>query len=341
VQAKVDDLWVEHSHNVIENLQMCFLAERELGTRAREYVLTGEDQYLKFYQIEVINLAKSIRRIEELTADNTLQQQRIRAQLRPLIDERLSFLSLSLFPPQLAAHQSAIAILLQNNALDLIEKIRKIIEDMQQEERKLLQIRLAQHAESSQRLHTIILFGSATAVIFVIMAAMQLHRDVIIRQRVEGELRLSEAALKRQAEELLAANKELESFSYSVSHDLRAPLRGIEGFSELILATYKDRLDDQGQGYFDRICAAAKRMGILIDEILNLSRITRSPLVIQNADLAVLARDIVTDLQKSTPYRHVTWKIPDRLPVQGDAALLSIALMNLLSNAWKFTGSKH
>ena len=132
----------------------------------------------------------------------------------------------------------------------------------------------------------------------------------------------------------------MESFSYSVSHDLRAPLRGIEGFSQLILEEYKDRFDATGQGYFNRISAAARRMGVLIDEILDLSRITRLPLQMQDVDLAVMARGIAEDLQKGDPSRRAEWIIPANLPVQGDMTLLNVALTNLLSNAWKFTGKR-
>ena len=194
------------------------------------------------------------------------------------------------------------------------------------EERRLLALRIDAHLQSSHKLHTIIIFGSLAAIMFVSVAWGQIHRDVLARLRVEENLR--------------TMNKELESFSYSVSHDLRAPLRGIEGFSELIRTTYTDRLDAEGLGYFDRICAAAKRMGVLIDEILNLSRITRSPLEIQDVDLSALTREIAAELQRNDPTRRVVWIIPESMRVRGDPALLQVALVNLLANAWKFTSKR-
>ncbi len=275
-----------------------------------------------------------------MTQDNPSQQRRISSQLRPLINERLAVISRSITARQLAGQQAAIAILLQDKALALIDQIRAVIEDMRSEERGLLRIRVAQHTRSSEKLRFIILSGSLAAILFILMAGLRIHRDVIIRQRVEEHLRASEKHLKLQTEELQSMNKELESFSYSVSHDLRAPLRGIEGFSELILANYKDRLDSEGQGYFDRICAAAKRMGILIDEILNLSRITRSTLEIKEVDLTSLTREVIKEVRKTDPARQINWVVQDSLKVRGDPALLNVVMTNLISNAWKFTGKK-
>jgi len=265
---------------------------------------------------------------------------RVITKLRPLINERLQIAENAVTTRQKVGEQAAIAILLRHNVLTVINEIRQVVGAMQADERGLLKIRMNRHSESSQKLQMLIYCGSATAMIFLFIASILIHQDIRIRQHVEQELRESQTRLQRQADELLTANKELESFSYSVSHDLRAPLRGIEGFSQLILEQYKDRFDETAQGYFDRISAAARRMGILIDEILDLSRITRLPLQMQDVDLAALARGIAEDLQKADPARHVEWTIPTTLPVQGDMTLLNVALTNLLSNAWKFTGKR-
>jgi signal transduction histidine kinase len=101
-----------------------------------------------------------------------------------------------------------------------------------------------------------------------------------------------------------------------------------------------DRLDDEGQGYFHRISAAARRMGLLIDEIIDLARITRTPLQPQEVDLAAMAREVADELQKSAPARPMTWRLPETLKVRGDPSLLNTALTNLLANAWKFTGKR-
>ncbi len=136
---------------------------------------------------------------------------------------------------------------------------------------------------------------------------------------------------------LNAANQELEAFNYSVSHDLRAPLRSIHGFSQALLEDYRERLDAQGQDYLQRICRACQRMETLIDDLLTLSRTTRTELNIRRVNMTALAEEIAVELAASAPQHHVTFGAQPGLVVDADARLLRIALLNLLANAWKFT----
>ena len=138
--------------------------------------------------------------------------------------------------------------------------------------------------------------------------------------------------------QLEAANKELESFAYSVSHDLRAPLRSMDGFSVALLEEYADKLDDQGKDYLQRVREASKRMAQLIDGMLELSRMTRTEMSRKTVNLSALAETIFADLYKSQPERRVEFIIEPDLFVHGDVQLLRAAIENLLSNAWKFTG---
>ena len=142
----------------------------------------------------------------------------------------------------------------------------------------------------------------------------------------------------KHAADLTAVNKELEAFAYSVSHDLRAPLRGIDKFSQILLRDYADKLDDDGKDYLDRVSAGAKRMSCLIDELLELSRLTRAEMCYGPVDLSALVREIAGDLQSAEPQREVRVVVTDdAIAVTGDATLLRVAMTNLLANAWKFT----
>jgi PAS domain S-box-containing protein len=149
--------------------------------------------------------------------------------------------------------------------------------------------------------------------------------------------RQTEEALARYASDLQAVNQELEAFSYSVSHDLRAPLRSIHGFSQALMEDYRHRLDGDGIDYLERVCAAVDRMGDLIDDLLELSRAARVPMRREVVDLGALARDIAAELGMTAPERAATVSIADDLIVTGDGRLLRLVLQNLLANAWKFT----
>lgn len=150
----------------------------------------------------------------------------------------------------------------------------------------------------------------------------------------------AERALHQHGADLENANRELEAFSYSVSHDLRAPLRHIDGFAQALAEDYESRLDETGRGFLSRIRAGAQRMGTLIDDLLSLSRVTRAELQRRDLDLTSLVREIAARLQEEDPRRSVAWRISPSLTARGDAHLLRIALDNLLGNAWKFTSKR-
>lgn len=164
--------------------------------------------------------------------------------------------------------------------------------------------------------------------------------DITGRKLADDQIRLLNEQLAARAQALELANKELESFSYSVSHDLRAPLRAIDGFSRLVLEDCAERLDPEGRVNLGRVRAASQRMGQLIDDILQLSRLTLSEMRREPVDLSALARTLVEDLQREDPGRQVAVVIEPDLTAYADPNLMRIVLANLLGNAWKFTGKQ-
>lgn len=152
-----------------------------------------------------------------------------------------------------------------------------------------------------------------------------------------GRLEHSFKSLREAKEAADAYNREVEAFSYSVSHDLRTPLRSIAGFSQILLDDYAGSLDEQGRGFLNRIVVAAARMGQLIDDMLNLSRVTRTEMTRERVDLSELALKTFRSFAESNPERQVEFRLTEGLSAQCDERLVSIVLQNIIGNSWKFT----
>ena len=199
-------------------------------------------------------------------------------------------------------------------------------------------------ADVEERAHFVrIAEALVTLIIAALSAALivfgrRLQRAAVIA-RSELLLKDTNEILRQKAAELDRVNKELEAFSYSVSHDLRAPLRHIGGFSNLLLKENYDGLDAKGRERLDRIIAASTRMGTLIDDLLNLSRIARQPLSVKAVDLSAMAGEISDALVRENPQRSVEIDIAPGLTIQADHGLMRIVMTNLIENAWKYSAN--
>lgn len=164
--------------------------------------------------------------------------------------------------------------------------------------------------------------------------------NVQLRQAEETIRRMNanlERCVQERTRELIEANRELEAFSHSVSHDLRAPLRALDGFTAILADQYSDRLDERGRGYVQRVVDAVERMRNLIEDLLRLSHVTGTELNRRELDLSQLVRSILDELRAQDPERQVIVKIAEGVKATADHRLLRIALENILGNAWKFT----
>jgi len=168
-------------------------------------------------------------------------------------------------------------------------------------------------------------------------AILEANVDITERKRAEQNIRKLNADLERRTSELEASNKELESFAYSVSHDLRAPLRHVAAYSELLQRQASSVLDDRCKGYVANVMDSAKRMGALIDDLLAFSRIGRAETRTTLVSLREVAREVLRDMERETDGRDVEWSIGELPDVHGDRPMLRLALANLMANALKFT----
>ncbi|TBU90360.1 hypothetical protein DNJ95_16440 [Stutzerimonas kirkiae] len=187
------------------------------------------------------------------------------------------------------------------------------------------ELRLVTFMQEAREVHTLVL------------------NDITEREQAQARLQAFNTELERRVgertAELRAINQELDSFCHAVSHDLRAPLRGIAGFSEILANNYAASLDEKARNYLGRVQAATQRMGDLIDDLLKLSRVSRDEMRRQRVDLSMLAREVIADLREAAPERRVEVSIEDGLYAEGDIRLLRVMLENLLGNAWKFTSN--
>jgi PAS domain S-box-containing protein len=166
---------------------------------------------------------------------------------------------------------------------------------------------------------------------------ISITNNITARKQMEEQLKKALAELQNSSARLKATNKELESFSYSISHDLRSPLRSIDGFSQALLEDYAPQLDETARDYLNRMRGASQKMGDLIDGLLKLSRLTRNEMHYESVDLSALALEITSRMQETEPGRKAVFDIKPGLKTAGDAQMLRVMMENLLSNAWKFT----
>jgi signal transduction histidine kinase len=203
----------------------------------------------------------------------------------------------------------------------------------------ILQLSETARAVSMQKDYSVRAAAQGTDEVVLLVSTFNDMLDEI--QRQNAALQEAQSDLERRVDsrtrDLAAANKELEAFSYSVSHDLRAPLRAIDGFSKALLTKYADTLDTQGRHYLDRVRTATSRMADLIDDLLGLARISRQDLVRRKIDLSEIARRVAGDLSARAPERPVETALEPELFAEADPRLVTVLFENLMGNAWKFT----
>jgi signal transduction histidine kinase len=347
------EYWLAHTLEVIDDTQQLVARVRTAESAARGYILTASPTFEEQYSAANQGVETAIEQIRQLTADNPSQQLRI-VDLRQRIAGKMAVLNAGI-----AVRQGHPTGMLDPRLLgavvddtpDRVESVQRAIVEIQGEEHRLLTLRTGDAA--SARRQVWVSFSIAFLLDFLLLLAafellVRTGRDrETLADRAEEIESLNAALLAantdledrvaQRTRELAISNQELEAFSYSVSHDLRAPLRTIDGFSLALMEDFADKLNDEGRDYIARVRSGVQRMGQLIDALLQLSRVTRSELQTERVDLSSLATLVFNELQSSDPSRSVAFTAQPGVFVEGDGRLLRIALENLIGNAWKFT----
>ncbi|MFP2910652.1 sensor histidine kinase [Pyxidicoccus sp. 3LFB2] len=323
------------------------LVDRETGVRG--FLLTGNPSFLEPYHSANQQLPEALARLDAMVADAPDQQTRL-ADLRRRSEDWEAFASEELRRYQ--DKEDWLTLVVEGQGKRRMDGLRLLLDELTFVERE----RATQRSALAERQARMVLWGGAAwlLVLGMLLAWMSRRQLVLLsgdyeslleRARSQADaLRASEARLEQRVvqrtQELTLANRELESFSYSVSHDLRAPLRAVDGFSQALAEDEGDRISQEGHEHLRRLRAAATRMGQLIDDLLRLSRLSRAELTREPVDLSAMAREVGDVLQRAEPARDATFDITPGLTTRGDARLLRVVLENLLGNAWKFTSQR-
>jgi signal transduction histidine kinase len=342
-----------HTLEVIDDTEQVVAHVRTAESAARGYILTASPSFEQQYQDAGRQANAGIDHLGEITRDNATQQRQI-ALLRRQIAVRMTVLDEGIsvrrgHPAGMIAPSMLYSVM--NDTPERFTDVQVTIRAIEAEEQRLLVVR-SERAIAARRQVWVSLVIAFSLDLILLAAAFELlirmgrDRESLAERAVEIELLNAalvtantelEDRVAQRTRELAVSNQELEAFSYSVSHDLRAPLRTIDGFSLALLEDFGDKLNDEGRDYIARVRSGVQRMGTLIDALLQLSRVTRTELQTERVDLTSLATLVFHELEAGDPSRSVAFTAQPGVVAQGDARLLRIALENLIGNAWKFT----
>ena len=320
------------SHELIQLLIGMGIRLDEAEDGHRRYLVTGDESYLKPHEILKERLPEYLRYVRELTHEDPAQGERV-ALLDDLVQRQLDAERAAVALRRETGFEGVRGIALAGVAKGELDAFHRIQTQMEQDENRSIHRRVIESAAMTR--NTIVLLGTGGLLLFVLLASVYylIRHDITERRRVAAEL-------ARRGELLEAANKELEAFSYSVSHDLRAPLRHIDGYASLLEKSTVHALDDKAKRYLQTISESAKRMGQLIDDLLIFSRMGRQEMLHTRVDLDQLIASVLHDLRPDLQQRDIVWTISALPEVKGDPAMLRQVFSNLISNAIKFTATR-
>ncbi|HTH44740.1 MAG TPA: CHASE3 domain-containing protein [Oxalicibacterium sp.] len=323
---------VDHTHLVIKQIDQIAADVTDAENAQRGYLITGDMAFLQPYDAVVTRLPDEIALLRDIVSDNPAQQGAI-SDLDDLISRKMRILRLGIdtLAQRKGIDNTEVIGMVGGEGQRLMYQIRTQVERMVAAEESLLVQRAENLERGTRTTKHWILLGNLLAAVLLLTAFFVVLREIEQHRRTNHELEMSAAQLE-------LTNKELESFSYSVSHDLRSPLRAIDGYSRIFEEDFADRLDQEGLRLLAVIRASSKKMGQLIDDLLSFSRMGRKPVDAAIVDMNLLVNEVWQEV--SAENENLLLKKEALPPVFGDRALLRQVLLNLLSNAVKYSGNK-
>ncbi len=354
------EYWLAHTWQVVSQAEkiMDTAKDGEIGTRG--YLLTGDGRYLSAYEGARTEAPREVDEFVRLTSDNAHQRPNAEA-MRAVLEQRFAMLQGSVDARRTKGFDAARAMVISGNGLAETIRMHEIGTAMEAEERRLLAMRQENEQRDGVLAYLAVGLATCLAAMLLVLVSRNLVRERQLRIASEAtaqELIAANVRIARDAEqmqalneeledrvrlrtaELESTNRELEAFSYSVSHDLRAPLRTIDGFSLALEEDYHDVVGEEGRDYIARVRSGVQRMGGLIDALLQLSRITRAEISRTDVDVSALAEAVAGNLREENSTQVLHFRIEPGMRADADPRLLQVAFENLLGNAVKFSSRK-
>ncbi|WP_455379571.1 sensor histidine kinase [Petrachloros mirabilis] len=320
------------SHDLIRLLVSIEEALNEAESGHRRFLVTGDESYLKTYYSIMAQMPEYSRYLHLLVDPGSEKEGRIN-KLEELIGLQLDSEAQAIRQRRQDGAESVRHLAVQGVAKPVLDDIHRLISGLESEEQTSARNRFQTYTSSTRKTIALLAFGAILQFLLLGSVYYLIRHDIMERRRVAAELR-------QQGDLLQAANKELEAFSYSVSHDLRAPLRHIDGYAALLSKAAGSSLNDKAQRYLQTISDSAKQMGQLIDDLLVFSRMGRQEMLCSTVSLNQLAKTVIQDLHLDLQGKAISWTIGPLPDVPGDPAMLRQVLMNLITNAVKFTATR-
>ncbi|TGK19640.1 sensor histidine kinase [Leptospira stimsonii] len=331
--------WESHTQEVLANLEETLSSFSEMHSSLRSYILYKDAFLLTGYHENKGVLLSRINSLNILTRDNSEQQTRI-AELQPLVNEKIDFMEATVLRQKFQPIGNYTKAFHSSKGNVLSEKIRVILKDMKEKELRLYQSRREESETNLKFAIGLIFIAIILNLSFISFQYILIYQESKRRQGAEERLKNTNANLENYSSQLERSNKDLESFSYSVSHDLRAPIRGIAGFSKILMEDHGNILPEDGKRIIEIIIQNAGNMGQLIDDLLEYSRLGRKEILFTSINMKQMAQKVLEEVSNYYPNSKVQTAVGELPSAKADSALLKQLLFNLISNSFKYSREK-